>query len=111
MLPEYLENDTCVLVNNTEKVEGGAYTRYEPNDPNNLDKMSCLYLTIVSERLYEYREKLKIYEDLAFTPWRLDHFSFLLTFKNIQLIEGSKDYVTLKYIRWNLKRRLEGMNI
>ena len=46
------ENDDYTLVNNTEKCVGGPFTRFDPLDPTNEKKMSCLELVIVRCNLH-----------------------------------------------------------
>ena len=78
-----------------------------------IQKMSCLDLTIVSKGLYKYVENLIIDKDLSFTPWRMDkkrvvysdHFSCLLTLKNIPIRVGTNGNAPPKTIRWNLKKK------
>ena len=41
-------------MNNTDKAEGGPFTRFDPEFPNDPSKKSCLDLAIVSRNLFPY---------------------------------------------------------
>ena len=49
LVRELLSSGKYVLVNSLDNVEGGPFTRYEPNDFNNREKRSCLDLAIISK--------------------------------------------------------------
>ena len=67
LVKDLLESDKYILVNATNKVHGGPFTRFEPGNPN---KKSCLDLVIISKELLKYLHKLTIDKNLTFTPGR-----------------------------------------
>ena len=99
-------------MNATDKAVGGPFTRYDPADPENIEKMSALDLCIVSQELFPYIDKLEIDKSKRSTPFRLvaqnsrvytDHFTLLLTFKDIP----QAVHKTLKRtgnVRWNTNK-------
>ena len=103
LVHKLLETEEYILVNNTNKSVGGPFTRYDPADPANEDKMSCLELVIVSKELFEHVDELLIDRNKVFTPHRAtgkgkitftDHFSLILKFKNLpmrKLIKSCKN--------------------
>ena len=114
LLKEFLENDHYTLVNNSNQVEDGPYTRYDPSDPSNEEKWSCLDLVIISTELSKYVKKLIIDKRLSFTPFYIDlnkkvthsdHFSCLLLFENIPLKADYKKLVPPKQIKWNTNKK------
>ena len=48
---ELIESENYVIVNNTNACEGGPFTRYDPSDPENIEKKSTLDLAIVVKRI------------------------------------------------------------
>ena len=100
------------LVNATDKVIGGPYTRYEPSDPKNTDKKSVLSLCIISNSLLGYIESLVIDDAMNFTPYRVlsdsnvvytDHYSLLLKMKDIPVSSVHKK-VSSHSTRWNTNK-------
>ena len=94
-----LNTGKFILVNATNKVEGGPFTRYDPANPKDEEKKSCLELVIMSRNLLKHVEKLTIDNKLAITPGRViskskivhpDHYSLILKFKNIPLRHKKK---------------------
>jgi hypothetical protein len=83
LVHKLLENENYLLLNNSQKCNGGPFTRVDPSDQS---KLSCLSLVIISNGLYEYVEELKIDNLRQFTPHRAmknklvytDHFSLIL---------------------------------
>ena len=51
LIRQLIETGRYVLVNASDKVKGGPFTRYDPGDPNN---KSVLDLVIVSSELENY---------------------------------------------------------
>ena len=111
LVHKLLETEDYVLVNNTEKCKGGPFTRYDPSDPSNESKMSCLELVIVNKELFEHVEELVIDKDKVFTPHRpvgkgklifTDHFSLILKFSNLKMRKMMKGYQKRNVI-WNIK--------
>ena len=82
-----------------EIVEGGPFTRVDPASGN----MSCLDLFIVSKELLPYVDKLVIDKERKIKPTRAvkekkkykliytDHYSCLLSLKDLQKKEKIKD--------------------
>ena len=64
---ELISSGNYLLVNGSEKCNGGPFTRQEPNHP---DVESCLDLVIVSKGLVEYIQELVIDKNRNFTPHR-----------------------------------------
>ena len=93
LVRQLLESQNYCLINASEKVIGGPFTRYDPVDPTNEMKRSVLDLVIVSAELAEFVEILEIDKDKVFTPHRpagkkllhTDHFSILLVLKDLPL--------------------------
>ena len=92
LIHKLLETKKYILVNNTEKCSGGPFTRFDPSDPSNENKMSCLELVILDEELFDFVHEMTIDRNKIFTPHRpvgkgklryTDHFSIILRFKNI----------------------------
>ena len=63
LIRDFIETGKMILVNNTEKAEGGPFTRKDPSSPDDDSKKSCLDLCMVSKDLYRYVEKLVIDEE------------------------------------------------
>ena len=93
LVRELISSDDYVLGNTSDKVVNGPFTRYEPNDVDNMSKRSCLDLVIASSNLMKYVKELKIDKDFSFTPGYstgtgmkyTDHFGMLLTFEGIPM--------------------------
>ena len=91
LLKEFLNDEKYILVNATDKVVNGPYTRYDPSDPENEEKKSALDLVIVSRELFKYIGKVEIDKHLKWTPGRpyknkmkfSDHYAMLVEFLNI----------------------------
>ena len=112
LLIEFLENKNYILLNNADSINN-PNTRYDPGDPSNKDKWSCLDLVIISAELLKYVSKLTIDQSLAFTPFYIDknektvytdHFSCLLSFNNIPLKQSEIFLRPPKSIQWNLNK-------
>ena len=112
LIKDLIDTGKYILVNATKKAIGGPFTRVDPSDPLNDEKKSVLVLCIVSKDLFPYIESLVIDKERKFTPFRpvskqkvtyTDHYSLLLTFKNLLLyardINGGK-----KVKRWNTNK-------
>ena len=112
LVRDFLENGKYVLVNATKKVIGGPFTRFDPADPNNVDKKSVLSFCIVSQELFQFVDSLTIEKDKRFTPFRTisknmvtftDHYAMVLLFKNIPL-KSSMTVGDQKVSRWNTRK-------
>ena len=111
LVREMLSVGKYVLVNAMEKVQGGPFTRYEPNDFNCREKRSCLDLAIVSRDLSKFIDKVVIDDKLEFTPGYSngktmkysDHFSLLIKFKGIPLRSGRVN-INHEDARWNTRK-------
>ena len=100
------------MINSTNKVKGGPFTRYDPAAPNEEDSKSCLDLIMVSRELLKYVKELIIDKNLNFTPGRPivgkkmcypDHYGILFVMKNIPLATGRNSHFE-KFNMWNLNR-------
>ena len=93
LLVEFLQNDRYVLVNATDKLSGGIFTRYDKSDPSNDSKKSLLDLIIVSKNLMKYVDRLEVDNMLQWTPFRVlkdqkkysDHYALHLVLKSIPI--------------------------
>ena len=112
LVRDFIDTGKYILVNASKKVIGGPFTRYDPSDPNNIDKKSVLELCIVSRELFIYVENLTIDKEKLFTPFRpisktkltyTDHYSLLLLFKNIPL-KPTQAVGCVKVTRWNTNK-------
>ena len=114
LVRDLIDTGDMILVNNTEKAEGGPFTRLEPSNPNDDDKKSCLDLALVSKDLFRYVEKLVIDKDEKFEMYRVvtkngiknlvkpDHYTMILSFVDIPLNRNKvKSDVN---VRFNLKK-------
>ena len=112
LIRELLNTKKYVLINSTNKVKGGPFTRYDPAAPNEEDSKSCLDLIMVSRELLKYVKELIIDKNLNFTPGRPiggkkmcypDHYGILFIMKNIPLATGRNSH-SEKFKMWNLNR-------
>ena len=60
LVRDLIDTGDVILVNNSEKAEGGPFTRKDPSDPNDDKKKSCLDLVLISKDLFRYVNKLFI---------------------------------------------------
>ena len=67
---DLIESDYS-LINASEKVVGGPFTRYDPADPKTEEKKSVLSLCIVSDALFSYVDSLVVDSKMEFTPYRV----------------------------------------
>ena len=109
LVKELLETEKYILVNATNKVVGGPFTRF---DPANHHRKSCIDLVIISKGLLKYLVKLTIDRKLAFTPGRpvkkdkivySDHRSLILEFQKIPLKLKSNN-VGENFQMWNTNK-------
>ena len=112
LVKDLLETEKYVLVNSTDKVEGGPFTRYDPSDPKCVDKMSCLELVIISVDMLKYVDKLSIDKEFKMTACHPlsknkvvypDHISVLLVFKGLPL-KTSQAKAGAKFCIWNTNK-------
>ena len=112
LIEEFLDSGSYELVNASDKVIGGPYTRADPSDPNEDSKKSVLDICIISKELSKYVKSLEIDRDKKFTPHYAissneltftDHYSLLLTFSNLPLLE-KQPFVGRKSVRWNTNK-------
>ena len=98
LIREFLESDDYTLLNGTEKVVGGPWTRIDLADES---CKSVLDILIISNDLYKYVETMEIDEKRLITPFKnnkdksltySDHLSLLVTFKNIPLKQKCNIY-------------------
>ena len=69
LVQKFIESGEYILVNNSEKCVGGPFTRVDPHDPKNIEKMSCLDLIIVSKSLFPFIDKMIIDKERKYTPY------------------------------------------
>ena len=70
LVQELIESEDLILANNTDKLHGGPFTRYNPSDPKANDKKSCLDLVIMSKELLKFVDKLIIDNGRKWCPFR-----------------------------------------
>ena len=113
LIRDFLKSEKYHLVNSSKKVVGGPFTRYDPSDPTSNQKKSCLSLVIVSKELVKFIDKLMIDKKLKMTPSRPinktkmiypDHYSLVLTFKNLPLKTGQVN-TGPKFNLWNTNKQ------
>ena len=68
LVRDFLSSGRYVLLNSSDKVTNGPFTRYEPSSPNSDERKSALDLFIVSKNLEKYFENMTIDNKLAMTP-------------------------------------------
>ena len=109
LIEEFLATNDYVLVNATDKTQGGPFTRKDPAVP---DRKSALDLCLVSKELFPYVDSMKIDDLRQFTPFRpcgksvtyTDHYAIQISFKGLPL--ASKKSVKEKdIVRWNTNRK------
>ena len=112
MVRDFISTDKYILVNGTNKVVNGPFTRYDPSDPKCKNKKSCLDLAIISKDLLKYLVKLVVDNNLKLTPCRPlskskvvypDHYSLILSFKDIPL-KANQIKITPKFTIWNTNK-------
>ena len=112
LILELLKSNKYSLVNSTNKVKGGPFTRYNPAAPDDDKSKSCLELVIISRSLLKNVKELIIDKDFKFTPGRPisktkmvypDHYAILLVMKNLPL-SSNKSRVCQKYQMWNINK-------
>ena len=111
LIRQFIESGRYCLLNSSDKVIGGPFTRYDPANPSDESKRSVLDLCLVSVELFKYVEVLVIDSKLAFTPARpikngllySDHYSLLLKLKNLPM-KSHKLKSTQKTVRWNTNK-------
>ena len=93
LVEDLLATEKYVLINSSDKVIIGPYTRYDPSAPDKDSKKSVLDLFIISKELNKYVEFLFIDKNMNYTPCNpstkrviyTDHYGLLLSFKGILL--------------------------
>ena len=111
LIKELLNTKKYVLLNNSAKVKGGPFTRYNPADPQDENSKSCIDLIILSRELLKYVKEVIIDKNFNFTPGRPlgnnkmcypDHYGIIFVMENIPLANGKAR--CKKYKIWNLKK-------
>ena len=112
LIRELLNTKKYVLVNSSNKVKGGPFTRYNPSNPNDNEFKSCLDLIIVSRDLFKHVDEVLIDKELRFTPGNPigqgkvvypDHYALVLKMKNLPLA-SNKNISNSKFKSWNLNK-------
>ena len=113
IIREFLLSEKYVLLNGTESVIGGPFTRLEPSDPTNDRKKSCLDLIIVSKDLVRYVDNVFIDRERKVTPAHAmknkkltypDHYAIVTTFKNMPRTKDNKSLKPPKAKLWNTNK-------
>ena len=60
LLVDLVSNEKYTLVNALNVVVNGPFTRFDPKEPDNEEKMSLLDIVVVSSNLAKYIDKLEI---------------------------------------------------
>ena len=108
---EFTECGKYKLINTSDIVIGGPFTRYDPSDPLNDSKKSALDLCLVSAELLEFVDTFEIDSERNFTPFRpgngrlyyTDHYSINRIFKNLPVRQKKRQFVK-KNIIWNTNK-------
>ena len=112
LIRELLNTKKYVLLNSTNKVRGGPFTRYNPAAPEDEEMKSCLDLIIISKELLKYVEEVVIDKNFNFTPGKPlggnkmcypDHYGILFVMKNIPLA-NRRNPNGEKFKMWNLNK-------
>ena len=111
MIRDMINTKKYILVNSTNKVKGGPFTRYNPSNPNEDEFKSCLDLIIVSRDLFKHVDEVFIDKELKFTPGNPgqgkvvypDHYAIILKMKNLPLATN-KSKENSKFQTWNLNK-------
>ena len=107
-----LNTKEYILVNNSDKTEGGPFTRFDSEYPDDDDKKSCLDLVIVSRQLFPFIDKLLIDKNGVHTAKRVtktriikpDHYPLIITFKHLPM-KNHKLIKTKKEVIWNTNKK------
>ena len=113
LLKDCLDKEDYVLVNATDRVKNGPFTRYDVANLNDDSKKSTIDLVIVSKDLLEYIAELEIDKNREWTPHRRkndvlkhpDHYALLLKFVDIPRKRNAENMPPKKVVTWNLKKR------
>ena len=111
LILDLLETQNYVLLNASNKVQGGPFTRFDPSDPEDDSGKSALDLIIVSKELVKHLDTFIIDKEQSFTPFRAskgrqvypDHYAVQVVFKDIPTVrkeQRNNDKVT----QWNLNK-------
>ena len=112
LVREFLSSGKYVLLNSTDKVTNGPFTRYDPSAPNSNEKKSALDFFIVSKNLEKFFVNMTIDNNLTMTPCRPrkkdkvvypDHYAILVSFENIPKKE-KKVRNGIRNVIWNTKK-------
>ena len=68
LIRELLNTKKYVLLNSTNKVRGGPFTRFNPAALENEEMKSCFDLIVISKELLKYVEEVVIDKNFKFTP-------------------------------------------
>jgi len=111
LIRNFISSNKHDLLNNSDKVIGGPFTRLDPADPTNDEKKSCLDLIIISKDLSKYVDYIVKDKERKISPFHAlknkvtysDHYSIMTTFKNIP---RKKDKILMnpKVKMWNTNK-------
>ena len=114
LVRDLIASESMILVNGLPLASGGPFTRFDPSDPENEGKKSCLDLVLVSPNLVKYLKVMRIDSQQKLKMARVtstqdgvkmtstDHYTVEVIFQNIPLKSGSP--VEEKVVRWNLNK-------
>ena len=95
LVRELIETGKYAIINNSDKVSGGPFTRYDPGDTNDITKKSVLDIAIVSIELLSFVKEFLIDDKAKYSMERpvningkfnlrkSDHYTILMKFENI----------------------------
>ena len=107
-----LSSGQYICLNNHKDAIGGPFTRYDPAEPLNKERMSCLDIAIISLNLLPFFQSIEIDSAMKYSPSRAvnksttkfsDHFPVIITFDNIPKHKPKKFGPTSHTI-WNTKK-------
>ena len=99
----FLSDGRFICLNNHKDATGGPFTRYDPADPTNKKKMSCIDLVIISMNLLPFFKAIEIDSSMKYSSSRAvrksvskypDHFPVIVVFENIPRVNLQKPIST-----------------
>ena len=111
LIREFLKDtNSYSLLNNSNKVIGGPFTRYDPSKPSDDESKSVLDIIIASKDIEHLVDEIYIDNKLSYTPCRAsagkmcftDHYGIIVTLKNIPVV--TEKVTEPKVVLWNLNK-------
>ena len=111
-MKEFLDKEDYVLINATDKVKNGPFTRSYVQHPDDKSKKSVHDLVIMSKDLVQFVDELVIDEERKMTPYRNskgilkypDHYAILVKIVNIPRKKDPEKMAAKKVVTWNLAK-------